>query len=213
MRTFLLISGLWASACAFEPEALPTPKPPASVRDALASDGAVLTISADPDAGTITARQWRGRWEEGTLAIQLDGGGLGLSVDRHDQLALDGLEVALAPIALPDAVFGQPARLTDLTLALATDGATAMTTWNGPNAAHASLTTTLRLSWSLDTGGRITPLGPVTLRGLPIDLEVAGDPTRVTAELALHADGRFWSWAGLIELHDLALTMAAAQAP
>lgn len=213
MRTFLLISGLWASACAFEPQPSPTPQPPASIRDVLAADGATLTIAADPDAGTITARQWRGHWEAGSLTIQTDGGGLALSVDRHDQLTLEELEVALAPIALPDAVFGQPARLTDLTLALATDGATAMTTWDGPNAAHASLTTTLRLSWSLDTGGRVTPLGPVTLRGLPVELAVAGEPTRVTAELALHADGRFWSWAGLIELHDLALTLAAAETP
>ena len=213
MRSLLLLPALCASvACASDPLGPPPDDAPRSVRAVLEAGGAALGIAHDPSAGTITARQWRGHWEEGVLSIEVDGGALALSADRDGALVLDELHVALAPIALPDAVFGQPARLTELALELGVDAAPASTTWDGPDAARATLATTLRLTWSLDTQGRITPLGPVTLRGLPIELEVGGDPGRVTAGLALHVDGRVWTWAGLVELRDLALALAADQA-
>ncbi len=122
MRSLLLLPALCASvACASDPLGPPPDDAPRSVRAVLEAGGAARGIAHDPSAGTITARQWRGPWEEGVLSIEVDGGALALSADRDGALVLDELHVALAPIALPDAVFGQPARLTELALELGVD--------------------------------------------------------------------------------------------
>lgn len=210
MRALLFFSVLWAvAACSSEPMGPPLPDAPATVRDQLVDGGVGLAIAPDPAAGTITARQWRGHWEEGALTIAVAGGELALSADRDGALIVDELRVALAPIALPDAVFGEPARLTDLALELAADPAPARAAWDGPDAGSATVSATLRLVWSLETQGRVTPLGPVALRGLPLTLAVGGDATHVSAALGLRADGPVWAWAGLVELRDLTLTLAA----
>lgn len=210
MRALLSFPALCAvAACTSEPLGPPLPDAPATVRDQLRDGGVGLAIAPDLAAGTITARQWRGQWEEGALTIAVAGGDLALSADRDGALIVDELRVALAPIALPDAVFGEPARLTDLALGLAADPAPARATWDDPNAGRATVSATLRLVWSLETQGRVTPLGPVTLRSLPLTLEVGGDATHVDAAIGLRADGRVWAWAGLVELRDLALTLAA----
>ncbi len=209
MRAFLsFIVSCGVVACTSEPLGPPLPDAPATVRDQLMAGGVGLAVAPDPSAGTVTARQWRGHWEAGALTIAVDGGDLALSADRDGALRVDELRVALAPIGLPDAVFGEPAQLTDLALELA-DAAPARATWDGPDAGRATVTATLRLVWSLETQGRVTPLGPVTLRGLPLALSVGGDAARVTAALELRADGPVWAWAGLVELRDLALTLAA----
>jgi hypothetical protein len=209
MRALVLIVISLAPACAAPEESPPDPAgAPASVREAL-TGGAALAIAPHASAGAITARQWRGRWEQGELAIRVDGGTLALSADRDGALALDDLHVTLAPIELPDRVFGEPARLTDLGLALAAAVAPTRATWDQPDAAHATLTVSVRLTWSLDTQGRVTPLGPVTLRDLPVELDVGGDPTHVTATVGVRAAGTVWTWAGLVELRDLALTLDA----
>lgn len=210
MRALLFLSVLCAvAACGAEPMGPTPPDAPASVRDQLIDGGVGLAVAPDPSAGTITARQWRGQWEEGALTIAVAGGDLALSADRDGALIVDGLHVDLAPIALPDAVFGEPAGLTDLTLELAAAPAPARATWDGPDAGRATVTATLRLAWSLETQGRVTPLGPVTLRGLPLTLDVVGDATHVSAALGVRVDGPVWAWAGLVELRDLALAVAA----
>lgn len=211
MRALLLVPALSAVVACADPIDRPVvDAPPTTVRDALRDGVVALAIAPDPGAGTVTARQWRGHWEEGALTIDVAGGELAVSADRDGALAVDDLHVALAPIALPDAVFGEPARLTDLALALTAAVAPTRATWDGPDAAHATVTATLRLAWSLETQGRVTPLGPVTLRGLPLDLAVGGDAAHVTAALGVRVEGEVWAWAGLVELRDLTLALAAA---
>ena len=211
MRSLVLLGVLGVvAACTTEPTSLPPPdEAPTTVRAALAAGGVELVIAPDPGAGSVVARQWRGQWEEGTLTIRVDGGVLALSADRDGALVVDDLEVALAPIALPDAVFGEPARLTELRLGLV-EAAPARATWDGPDAGRATVTATLALAWSLETQGRVTPLGPVTLRGLPLALDVGGAAAEVTADVGLRVDGAVWTWAGLVELRDLALAVRAA---
>lgn len=189
------------------PDPGPTPAP-GSVRAALVDAGAALAVSPR-SGGEVTARVWRGGWQAGQVDLAVAGGDLLLSADRDGRLRVDELALALAPVPLPDEVFGQPARLTDLAVELAADAAPAPTRWFGGDAATADVTLDLRLRWSLDTDGRVTPLGPVTLTDLPVALAIDGTPAAIHATVGLRADGTLWSWAHLVELADLTLALDA----
>jgi hypothetical protein len=197
---------LFLAACtsseAFDP-------PPASVRDRLAADGASLVVVGDHSTGSIVARLWRATWEDYAVELGVGAGEIAVSADAAGGLVVEELTLDLAPIDLSTEVFDEPTRLVDLHVSLATAPPVAATTWHDANTAAATTTVTLKLAWSLAVGDRITPLGPLTLPNLPLELTVAGDTDHVEAGLALQADGTLWSWAGLIELGDLSLAITA----
>lgn len=197
------------AACTSSPAGAP---PAASVRDLLTTDGAMLAVSPTASDGAITARLWSTQWEDSAVELAITGGELAVSANDGGRVALDAVAVDLAPIALSAEVFDEPTRLVDLHAELAADPPLADTTWTNADAGTARTTIALELSWSLEVSDRITPLGPVTLSGLPVELELTGTGDHVDARLALQSDGTLWSWAGLIELADLSLSLTAATA-
>lgn len=206
MLRLTLVAPFLAAGCtsseAFDP-------PPASVRDRLVTDGASLVVTAEHSTGSIVARLWRANWQDYTVQLGIGEGQIALSADAAGDLVVDDLDFDLAPIELSTEVFDEPTRLVDLHVELVADAPTAVTTWHDANTAAATTTVSLRLTWSLAVGDRVTPLGPLTLPNLPLDLTVAGSTARIEAGLALVAEGTLWSWAGLIELGDLSLGITA----
>lgn len=206
-RLACLVSILALAACGSSPAGSP---PAGSVRDMLATDGAVLAVSPTASNGAIVARLFRSNWEDNPVALAITGGQLAVSANDAGRISLDEVAVDLAPIALSADVFDEPTRLVDLHAELAADAPWADTTWTDADAGTATTTIALKLSWSIEVSDRVTPLGPVMLSGLPVELDLAGSADHIDATLSLQSDGTLWSWAGLIELADLSLSLSAA---
>jgi hypothetical protein len=212
MRSLALVSTSLVSiaslaACSSDPADMSTP--PASVRDVLAGEGTSLAVASGSSTGAIVARLWRTGWEDDRIELAIGAGELAVSTNASGDIVVEELSFSLAPIALSDEVFAEPAALTDLHVELAADAPPAPTAWADANTATASTAISLRLSWSLQIGDDVTPLGPIVMASLPVELAVGGGPARVEASLALESTGTLWSWAHLIELADLSLAISA----
>jgi len=198
-----------ATACTSSP----SPEGPVtrSVRDRLAAPTRLLVV-APQSMGSITARRYaNGGWQEGSAAIAIDNGELDATVTDSGALSVTKLAVSAQPIDIPSDVFGQPAQLRDVRLAVADMPAFA-TTWTDDDNATASATVNLELSWSLAVGSTAFPLGTQTLEGIPVDIALTGDGDVVDAAIGAHAEGEVWSWADLVQLANLQLTLAASTA-
>ncbi len=207
MRTLLALT-LFATAC--------TTNAPAgsesfdSVRDRLASAPTRLVIGGGESTGMVTARRWTaGGWIEGDHALTIENGELAATVDGSGTLSLRSFEVGVAPIAIPDEVFKQPAQLSDVKVKLvdATSGAAAWSNEN--NDATARLSLKLVLQWSISVNGGKTPLGEQHLPPVDVDFTLSGDGEYVGATIDLAAAGELWSWAGLLEMTKLELQLGA----
>ena len=186
-----------------------------SVRDRL-EHGARLYVAAADSSGTITARRLAERgWIAGETALAIASGELvaradngGAIADGRGAIALDRFAIALAPIEIPDDVFGKPAQLQDVAVELAAP-ASSDAQWQGNDSATAMLSLVLDVRWAIAIDGGVTPLGTLHLPAIPLTLALSGDGTTVDASLGLAADGELWSWAGLIQLAGLELSLVA----
>lgn len=106
-------------------------------------------------------------------------------------------------------MFGKPAQLTDARVTLASS-VTAPASWSDADNVVATLPVKLDLGWSITIAGATTELGTQHLPVIPLDLTLSGGGDHVDATLALHGDGTLWTWADLIELADLSLSIEAA---
>jgi len=181
-----------------------------SVRDRLAASPTRLLVSAPESSATITARRWTfDGWQDGSIDVTLDGGELVATADADGQLQLVSFGLTADPITIPEGVFGKPARLEDVRLALASKSL-AMTTWNDGDDATATARLDLDLSWSIAIDDATVPLGTQHLAPIPADLVLSGSGDHVDATLVLHGSGVLWSWAGLLELTELELELVAS---
>jgi len=194
-------------ACASSP-----PEPAATAPNVRARLAAPTRLLLAPGStGSIVAKQWtQGGWQSGTLALQLADGDVTAVANSDGQLALTELRIDLAPIAIPDSVFGKPAQLQDVQLALAMQPPMASAQWSDANDATATATVQLDLSWAIFIDGAATPLGTQHLAALPLAIALGGDGSNVHATLQATAAGEVWSWAGLLELDDLSLALDAS---
>ena len=184
-----------------------------SVRDRLEHEPTRLLIEPTQSAGSVTARRYtHAGWQTGTLALVIDGGELDTTADATGQIALAQLAVDLAPIALPDSVFGKPAELADVRIVLARRPQLA-TAWTDADDATTSAMIDLDLDWSIAVDGSRVPLGTQHLPALPLEVVLSGAGDRVAATAALHAQGSLWSWADLFEITALELDLAASTSP
>ena len=180
-----------------------------SVRERLAAEPTRLVAAAQPAAGTIDAMRRAGDgWQDGTTPVSVTNGELVLATDSDGALRASTLAIAIDPIEIPEAVFGKPAQLADVRLVLA-QPVQAAATWIDDNNVTATLAVQLDLSWSLSFATSKTPLGTQHLPALPVAVTLAGTGDHVAAQLALHAD-EVWSWADLVKLEQLQLTIVAA---
>lgn len=186
---------------------------PTSLREQLATE---TPLAVSTSAGAITAARWTpAGWEAGVVPLAVARGELAVLAEPSGALLVQRLALALAPIEIPSTVIGRGATLTDVQLALATP-TRVPATWLDDLRGGAQAALPLELSWSLVFEGRTTPLGVVALPPLPlvIELEARDDSTaEIEAEIQIDAPGTLWSWAGLVRLGDLTLSLAAAGEP
>jgi hypothetical protein len=206
MRVLLAFT-LFAAACASN---TPAGEPSYdSVRDRLADGPTRLYVGSDGSSGSLTARRWTSEgWIEGDTVVTIKNGELSAKVDARGALVLDTLVVGLSDIEIPEEVFKKPAQLADVKLSLAKPTTTEMT-WTSDDDATATLTLALDFDWLIAVNGSKTPLATQHLPPVMVDLALTGAGDHVDASLSLHAAGELWSWAGLIEMTKLELTLAA----
>jgi len=181
-----------------------------SVRDRMEHAPAPrLFIGSTGSTGAITAQRYTpSGWQAGNVALAITSGELVARADDRGTLALDHFEVAIAPIEIPQDVFGKPAQLQDLKVKLVSP-TVGDTQWSGEDSANANLDLRLDLEWAIAINGGVTPLGTQHLPAIPVVLSLSGDGETVDASIGLAATGDLWSWAGLIRLTALQLSLAA----
>ncbi|HEY1556649.1 MAG TPA: hypothetical protein VGF94_17560 [Kofleriaceae bacterium] len=172
-----------------------------------------LFVTAAASGGTITAsRNTATGWQDGATALAVADGELDASADATGALDVSRFELELAPIDLPSDVLGQPAQLRDVRVALATESAMPAT-WSDDDDAAAAATVDLTLDWTLVVGGSAAPLGTQQLQGVLVAISLAGDGEPVTATIGATGSGELWSWADLVRLQGLQLTLQALSNP
>jgi hypothetical protein len=207
MRALLALT-LFATACASNtPAGGPSYD---SVRDRLSDGPTRLYIGSEGSSGSLTARRWTSDgWIEGDKPVTIESGELSAKVDDSGALTLDQLVVSLSDIEIPEEVFKKPAQLADVKLTL-TKSTTADVQWTSDDDATMTLTLALDFDWSIAVNGNNTPLGTQHLPPVMVDVALTGAGDHIDASASLHAEGELWSWAGLIEMTKLDLSLAAA---
>src|SRR5688572_25316537 len=171
-----------------------------NVRDRLARSETELVITTAESSGSLTAqRRTSEGWVAGFVELTVKSGELVASADARGSITIDHLAVDLGPIAIPPSVLGYKALLTDVHLE-AEHPAGVVTTWAGDDAALATASVQLELSWSLTVDGETSPLGAPKMPPVPIELEFTGDGAVVHVEARAASTGIFWSWADLVKL-------------
>jgi hypothetical protein len=208
MMRALALTPLLLAACT-DPTTPPSRPTFASVHDRLAAQSTRLFISGQGSTGSLDAKHYTpDGWVDGTSAITISNGELIVKL-IGDQLSAQMFDLALDPIDLPDSLFGKPAQLTGVRVTLATS-ASATATWTSSDDATTTIPLQLDLGWSLSVNGGVSQLGAQHLPVIPLDVMVTGGGDHVDATLALRGDGTLWSWAGLIELSQLELSLDGA---
>ena len=187
------------------------PKPPASVRERL-EDRTRLLVAASQSGGAITAQHHvsGGVWEGGPAALQIANGELIVSSDAPDALTLDGLQVSFDTLQIPAGVFGsQDAKLTNVRFDLKNE-LRAPAEWVSEDEVHLQASLDITLSWDLVLDGSVAPLGSPKLPLVPVEIVLTGDGEHVDAALTAHAPGELWTWASLVRLSDLQLSLDAS---
>lgn len=208
MRCLLLLA-LAATACTDIPFNGPHYD---SVRERLTDAPASLYVRRDASSGAITARRRdRDGWSSGTAAVAIEHGYVRAEIDDSGRIAVGELEIALGPIAL-DGVFSKPAELRDVHARL-TDRVAADPTWTSADRAVATFAMTFDFDWSISfDGGEPYPLATQQLPPVDVDVVLDGDGDHVEASIDIAAAGELWSWADLLEVTELSLSLDAETA-
>ena len=191
------------SACSTTPLGEPVPD---SVHARLAAPTRLLVAPA-ASRGAITVGHYvDGAWQRTRVALPIETGAITATLDARDRLVVTELGLGFAPLALPTA---NATPLTHVRLALDAP-ATATTTWRDADSARATTSLALALSWELTVDGASSPLSDQAFPAVPLALALDGDGASVAGALTIDAPGKLWSWASLVELDDLSLTLSAA---
>lgn len=196
------------SACSTELADPPAP-PPASMRELLEAPTR-LQVTAAESGGSITAERKVGPgWNAGLVDLQIENGELLVSSDTRDALTVEGMQIVFKTLQIPDGVFGDThAEMTDVRIDLMNE-TTAAAVWTSDNEAHVTAMLDITLSWTLSLGGSPAPLGSPKLPPVPVEIVLTGDGEHVTADVRAHASGELWTWAGLVKLSELELSIGA----
>lgn len=202
---WLLVLALFATACTGVPGSGPHYE---SVRERLSEAPASFYVRADASSGTVTARR-RGQsgWIDGTTTLAIEHGYVRAEIVDDDQLEIQQLEIAVAPIPL-DGVFERPAHLQDVRLRLV-EPVRADVAWTSVDAATATLVMAFDFDWRLGFDGEVFPLATQHLPPVNVDVILDGDGEHVGARLELEAKGELWNWADLVQINELSLSIAA----
>ncbi len=208
MRSLIALSVVLVACTSNPPAGGPTYD---SVKDRVQSTPTRLLVAPPASTGEVTARRNLGTqgWQEGQLAIGIDNGELIVKADARGLAAIDNFSVNFLPIDIPPGVFQTPAQLQNVRLVLA-NKPTVTTTWTDNDDATLTANLKLDLYWSIYVNNAATPLGTQHLPEIPVDITLTGAGDHVDATIGLHGQGEVWSWANLIELTNLQLSLSAA---
>lgn len=196
------------SACSTQLDDPPAP-PPASVRERLAEPTRLLIAAADSGGSLSAERKVPGGWQGGLVDLGIENGELILSSDARDTVTVEGLQIVFKPLEIPPGVFGSdPAQLTNVRIDLTRD-LRSPAVWTSDNEARLTAMLDITLSWELALNGSPTKLGSPTLPPIPVEILLTGDGAQVTAEVSMRAPGELWTWAGLVRLGELELSLGA----
>lgn len=211
-RVAMRTGTLFFLALAFAACASATDATPDTVRDRLASTETTLVITTAERAGSITARRRSSDgWIAGAVDLTVERGELVVTADARGAITIERLAIELGAIQIPRSVLGYEAQLTGVHLQ-AVRPAGVVTAWTGADEASATAELALELTWSLTIDGTTSPLGAPKLPPVPIELALTGDGSAVHAEARVRSAGTLWSWADLVKLEDLSLSLTAATA-
>jgi hypothetical protein len=155
----------------------------------------------------VTASKDIGGDDTETEALAVTTGDVTVHAGADGQLVVDRMTLSLADVWIASMDFG----LTGLRVTVASE-APAQTAWSadGTGAAATGMVT-MALDWQLVAFGRVLPLGTLRLDHVPVMMTVSVvDAHDITLTIQGQEDGLFWSWAGLVELSDLAIHLEAA---
>lgn len=162
-----------------------------------------VSARVDRGAGAVVAR----------VTVPVRGGAVETR-GAGDQLVLEAVAVDLTPIEVPATVVPGGLRLTGIHLGLAAPAPTRDLTWSVDGlAAIGSVPLALDLDWAIDTGGGAYPLARQRLGPIPAVVAIGREGDAITLDLVAAAPGPLWSWAGIVGLGDLSLSLAAREAP
>jgi hypothetical protein len=180
-----------------------------SVRERLAQPTR-LYVAPGTSTGVITAARYtHDGWVSGMTPLSVSSGEVDGVLRKDGRLEVTQFEVGVNDIDIPESVFGKPAQLTDVTVALP-QASLADVIWTSDDDATATLTLALDLQWTLVVDGNAAPLGAQHLPPVTVDVAITGAGDHVDASLALDATGELWNWADLLKLTELKLSLAAA---
>lgn len=208
LALFLATSALATAACASSSTPAGAPEF-TSVHDRLTTPTR-LYIAPGTSTGEITAARYtHDGWVSGVTPLTVASGEIDGALDKTGKLAVAQLEIGVDDIAIPDSVFGKPARLTNVMLMLPRTSL-ADVSWQSDDDATATLTLALDLEWALVIDGNSTPLAVQHLPPVGVDIALTGGGDHVDASLALDATGELWNWADLLKLTELKLSLVAS---
>lgn len=208
MRKLLAVT-LFASACTNVPV---NENSYDSVRERLTTVPTSLYVRDEASAGTITARRRVGDgWSEGSTPITIERGYVRAAIDDTGRLAIQRLELDFAPIQL--GVFEKPAELQDVHVRLPTPVQGDMV-WRSEDNAIGVMPMPFEFDWSIKFVDDQQPY-PLATQQLPatnVAIDLGGNGDHVDARIDIAASGELWTWADLIQITDISLSLDAETA-
>ena len=207
MRKFLALT-LFATACTNVPV---NENQYDSVRERLTDEPTSLYVRTGSSFGTITARRrLADGWSTAQTALEIQRGYVRTSIDANGQLAIQRLELDLAPIEL--GIFERPAQLQDVHIRLA-QPVMADVAWSSEDDATTAMAMPFEFDWSVKLqGDEPFQLATQRLPETSADVMLAGDGDHVAALIDLKASGELWNWADILEMTDISISLDAATA-
>lgn len=188
----------------------PSPPPSATTTRGKLERGRTLRILPGSEAEVTATRLWGDELVE-TATLPIAGGELTVRSLADGRLALDALRLVIGDVQLSAAsVPPSGLELTGVQVSVAPLVVPAR--WSGEEGAAASGTVELLLDWSLSQkpAGSV-PMATQHIAAVPLTVDVASEGGRVVAILRAARRGTFFTWGGLMELGDLAVTVEAAE--
>jgi hypothetical protein len=207
MRKFLALT-LFATACTNVPV---NENQFDSVRERLTDEPTSLYVRTGSSFGTITARRrLADGWSTAQTALEIQRGYVRTSIDANGQLAIQRLELDLAPIEL--GIFERPAQLQDVHIRLA-QPVMADVAWSSEDDATTAMAMPFEFDWSVKLqGDEPFQLATQRLPETSADVMLAGDGDHVAALIDVKASGELWNWADILEMTDISISLDAATA-
>jgi hypothetical protein len=182
-----------------------------SVRERLTDEPTSLYVRTGSSFGTITARRrLADGWSTAQTALEIQRGYVRTSIDANGQLAIQRLELDLAPIEL--GIFERPAQLQDVHIRLA-QPVMADVAWSSEDDATTAMAMPFEFDWSVKLqGDEPFQLATQRLPETSADVMLAGDGDHVAALIDVKASGELWNWADILEMTDISISLDAATA-